>query len=688
MENQKAKQPDSNKGILYDFIFIGLGAGNSLILLSLIKEACVVNKKIAIIEPDLKDKNDKTYCFWALPNDPIVKDLNQIISYTYTSIEVNGSVLQNIENQPYYYTKSIDLYNHTLETLLKSNISIYRKAVLDLVCNDDDLYSIKTDDVEFKSRFIFDSRPPQANQISKEDIYLNQSFYGLHIRCKNEVFNPRTFQMMDFNVDQDEYTQFIYTLPFSSQEALIELTRFGVEKIEIEYAKKILDNKLKNSYGDYEILSDEAGCIPMTTFINPYNKFKGVLNTGASANLIKPSTGYGIKNMYEFAKIVTERIKDENFKLFNQISLKRKKRFRFYDNLLLIILLLWPGEGYKIFTQLFKRQKIHRIFTFLDEKTSLSQEIKIFSTLPIIPFLRALYVYIRKLSWYRFALAAVSVLIYFLFVFLPNDTAVNISYVVILIGLLLIGIPHGAVDHLLQKDKKIALLPFVLNYLFIVVLYFIVWQFLPLFSLLFFIVYSSFHFGESEFEEMGIKIVSTAYYLKAILLGFSILSFIILTHFGEAIDIVSSINGLQFAQSIGKDFTDNIYVFAVLSFVCILSQIQFRKKQSSFLLIFILLIGLKLPLIVAFALYFIFQHSYNAWRHLQVGLSMSSVSLYKKALPFTLGALLVFVILLLPGKIKLDSSEGVIGYFFIFLACISLPHFLIMHIFYRNTALN
>ena len=310
MENLKAKHPYSNVGTSYDFIFIGLGASNSLILLSLIKEACVANKKIAIIEPELKDKNDKTYCFWADPNDSIVKDLKQIISYNYTSIEVNRSVLQNIQNQPYYYIKSIDLYNHTLDALLKLTIPIYRQAVVEVVCSNDDLYSIKTDGGEFESRYIFDSRPPQANQISKEDIYLNQSFYGLHIRCKNEVFNASTFQMMDFNVDQDKYTQFLYTLPFSSQEALIELTRFGVEKIEIEYAKKILDNKLKNSYGDYEILSDEAGCIPMTTFINPYNKFNGVLNTGASANLIKPSTGYGFKNMYEFAIIVTERIKD------------------------------------------------------------------------------------------------------------------------------------------------------------------------------------------------------------------------------------------------------------------------------------------------------------------------------------------------------------------------------------------
>ncbi len=46
----------------YDFVFIGLGASNSLILISLIQKGLTKNKKNAVLEPDSKTNNDKTYC--------------------------------------------------------------------------------------------------------------------------------------------------------------------------------------------------------------------------------------------------------------------------------------------------------------------------------------------------------------------------------------------------------------------------------------------------------------------------------------------------------------------------------------------------------------------------------------------------------------------------------------------------
>ena len=64
--------PTIEKSKVYDFLFIGLGASNSLILLSLLKKKCLLNKEVAIIEADDKDTNDKTYCFWAAPSDSIV----------------------------------------------------------------------------------------------------------------------------------------------------------------------------------------------------------------------------------------------------------------------------------------------------------------------------------------------------------------------------------------------------------------------------------------------------------------------------------------------------------------------------------------------------------------------------------------------------------------------------------------
>jgi hypothetical protein len=90
-------------------------------------------------------------------------------------------------------------------------------------------------------------------------------------------------------------------------------------------------------------------------------------------------------------------------------------------------------------------------------------------------------------------------------------------------------------------------------------------------------------------------------------------------------------------------FDQSIYAvwIASISFLYILIQILLSKKHAHFGLLFLLLLGIKTPLILAFGLYFIFQHSLNAWGHLKHGLNlkMDGFTLYKKALPFTLSAI-------------------------------------------------
>ena len=114
---------------IFDYLFIGLGAGNSLMLLSLLKNQCLAGKKVAIIESDEKKLNDKTYCFWALETDDLVEDLKAIISYQYTHIELPKGTLQSIQDQPYCYIRSIDFYNYTLQICEQEQFPIYRIAV-------------------------------------------------------------------------------------------------------------------------------------------------------------------------------------------------------------------------------------------------------------------------------------------------------------------------------------------------------------------------------------------------------------------------------------------------------------------------------------------------------------------------------------------------------------------------------
>ncbi len=663
----------------YDFVFIGLGASNSLILISLIRKGLTKNKKIAVFEPDGKTKNDKTYCFWANPKDAIVVELKTIISRSFNAIQVNKTRAENIENCPYHYIRSIDLYNFTLDILNEAKIEILRNSIEEITSKNN-INTLHSGTKVYNSNYIFDSRP-FLNLIPKDEIYIHQSFLGWHIRCVNDVFQKDTFDMMNFNVDQNDFTQFMYVIPFSSNEALVELTRFGSEKIVFSYAATILEEFITKEFGEFKKLGEEIGCIPMTTFVNPINQQEGILNTGARANLIKPSTGYGFKKMFAFAQLVNQRIESDDLEEFNKITLDSKERFKFYDRLLLMILLLWPSYGKKIFTRLFNRRPILTIFSFLDEKSSLLQEIKIFMSLPIKPFIKALFLHLKNKNLLRYFIAIITVVFYNILSFINYQIALYFNYLVLIIGLLWIGIPHGALDHLLSKNNNTPILNFIFKYLTVIALYLILWQVAPISSLFVFVIYSSFHFGESELINTNESVKTLRDCLKAFLLGFNILIFIIATHLEESLTIISFLN--KESSSIFYEInTPSWYLtISIASFSYILVQSNISKKKEFIGLLWLLAIGKLVPLTLAFGLYFILQHSYNAWIHLQKGLNMNATQLYKKSAVFTLGALFLFVFIAFFVR-NTDNLNAFWANFFVFIACISLPHFVLMHLFY------
>lgn len=336
----------------YDYVFVGMGASNGLMLLELIKRGYHNSKRIIVIEPLQKNTNDKTYCFWASPESSIVKDLSTIISHQYNFVETNVREAQSIEEQPYHCIRSIDFYNHVEAAINTHAIERLTQNVRSVISNPEHIQII-TDHQTVVGDFVFDSRPPNFKLDPSKHNYLLQSFFGYHIRLKDAVLDVNSFQMMNFDVDQSEYTQFVYNLPYGTNECLVELTRFGVETIDKAYAKKILDDKITASFGSYDIIAEEEGCIPMTVLKNPPSTDDRIIHMGARANLIKPTTGYGFKKMYEFA---------EAFEKPAQYH-EAKKRFSFYDHLLLIILIKWPHLGKK-YSQLYFK-KIQSIVSIL-----------------------------------------------------------------------------------------------------------------------------------------------------------------------------------------------------------------------------------------------------------------------------------------------------------------------------------
>ena len=658
---------------VYDYVFIGMGASNGLMLLELIKRGYHPSKRIAVIEPHHKNTNDKTYCFWASPSDTIVQDLSAIISYQYSFVQTNVRKEQSIENQPYYCIKSIDFYNHVMAAIEAHNIKRFTDTVTSTISGPDSV-QIVTDHHTVFGNCVFDSRPPNFIPSPDKQAYLLQSFFGYHIRLQNAALDVNKFQMMNFDVDQSGYTQFVYNLPYAANECLIELTRFGIDTIDSSYAKKILDEKISTQFGAYEIIAEEEGCIPMTVLKHPPSSDGRIIHMGARANLIKPTTGYGFKKMYEFASAFENQPKPN----------LTKNRFAFYDHLLLIILIRWPHLGKKIFTALFQKNTIQAIFSFLDEKSTLTAEVKIFASLPIVPFLKACVAYGTNRVTKKHGYVIGFMLGYFFIQFLNPSIAAVVGYVGLFAGLLLVGIPHGAVDHLLLQTKSFNLVRFIVQYLLIIAGYFVVWHWAPLFSLILFISYSAYHFGESEMVEINASLHSFTEKSYAFLVGLAILLFIIFSHVETSLLVLHKMNGVDLYVN-AFDFLAYKNWVLPLSLVALLPIWKLRK-QTFLYLIALLLAGTQMPLMLAFGLYFVGSHSIHAWGHIATKLKIPNTKLYLQSLPFNMGALFIFAIFLYLQQANAQLIQSYAATFFIFLACVSLPHIVLMHLFYKKEA--
>ncbi|MEK0413598.1 MAG: hypothetical protein RL070_1086 [Bacteroidota bacterium] len=659
--------------IQYDYVFIGMGASNGLMLLEFIKRGFHQTKRIAIIEKAQKNTNDKTYCFWSTPDASIVKDLSSIISYQYQFVQTNATKVQSIQDQPYYCIKSIDFYNLLQATIASYPIDVFEAQVDGLNPHVNHI-DIAFDSKIIRGAIVFDSRPPNFTQEANNKSFLLQSFFGYHIRLKEAVLNTDTFQMMNFDVDQSNYTQFVYNLPYAPNECLVELTRFGVDTIDVDYAKKILDDKIVTEFGAYEIIAEEEGCIPMTVLKHPASSDDRIIHMGARANLIKPTTGYGFKKMYEFAEAFENPEKAQ----------ASKTRFAFYDHLLLIILIRWPYIGKKIFTALFQKNSIQAIFSFLEEKSAITAEIKIFASLPILPFLRACGIYFTSYFKLGYLFTVGFMALYFLLEWLSPAVASQFGYTGLIIGLLAVGLPHGAVDHLLVQSKKFNLVRFVVQYVCIIAAYFAMWQWFPVFSLLLFIAYSAYHFGESEMVEMRVSLDSVVQKLYAFIIGLSILLFIIFSHLETSILVLNSIHGVSSFLERVDLYTYKNVVLAVSYFSII--PIWWMSKKTCVYLMFILVLGIQMPLMFAFGLYFVGSHSINAWGHIAKKLKTPPKKLYLQSLPFNMGAIFIFAIFLYLQSSNASLIQSYAATFFVFLACVSLPHIILMHLFYKKEA--
>lgn len=642
----------------YRFAFIGLGCANSLVVLELHSRGLLSKSKIVVIEPSQKIENDRTFCFWMSPNDHSQSTIHKLTSHNWKQVQINNERPEEMEGLHYYHIRGIDLYDYTRAILEQYETDYIPQYFSNLPSQNSNYCSIElSNDEKIHADWVFDSRPTNYVTKSKNTTTISQSFIGWEIETEESGFNPEVFVMMDFSIQQSGSTQFIYVLPFSPTRALVEITRFGNEPIPHDLATKLLNDYLERNDTTYEIKSTEAGKIIMSSgSIELPESPERWINTGIRGGKLKPSTGYSFSRNLDFATQISEAIEQEDPSI---ISVNASKRFAYYDRLLLKILSEKPQFGAKIFSQLFQRNKATRILSFLDEKTSFIQDIKLLTSLPIIPFLgqaiKDLYYNIAS----KIKRIHISLFISLLLVALQSIGLLYISAPLLILFLFLLGIPHGALDHLTVKPSlnRKSLLIFILTYLFLGSLVLALFYINPTIGLIFFLAYSSVHFGQTDLNHWGISSAIIDF-----IWGAYVLLSILITHSIEVSAVLSDM-GIPFNINFPESFLPQLIVL-IFGIVWIVIYRMTEMLQTILLLVLLA----QLPLIYAFGTYFVFHHSMHGWLQLKSKLKKSSVQLWKSALPFTLGSLLLFT------GLSFFKHEINWGDVFIFLAVISFPH--------------
>lgn len=345
------------------------------------------DKKILLIDREPKIRNDRTWCFWEKQagffEDIVYRRWNRI---SFFSEKFSSS----FDISPYQYKmiRGADFYRYCLEEIKNhGNVEMMYGRLQDWQRDEKGLF-LRLDEKELflqEAGVVFNSvYTPQS--LHKKSLRLLQHFKGWVIESAEPAFDEREATMMDFRVPQRYGTSFAYVLPFSSRAALVEYTLFTKELLKPQQYDEELKDYISTflNIKSYSITETETGIIPMT---NEKFSFSGkVWNIGTAGGQTKASSGYTFQFIQKHSQHILECLLSG--KPLSHVP-ATPKRFRFYDNTLLHILYHNRLPGDTIFTRLFSRNPPQAVLRFLDNESTWGQELKIISTLPAFPFLKA-----------------------------------------------------------------------------------------------------------------------------------------------------------------------------------------------------------------------------------------------------------------------------------------------------------
>lgn len=367
----------------YDYIIMGAGCAGLSLAMHLSRSGITQHKSVLLVDHDAKLQNDRTWSFWETGTSMF----EDIVHHRWSSLEVYtpyGHLPLDIDPYVYKMIRGIDYYDYARRMLSSDDHVDWVQGQAQL--HDSRSADVTVDGVQVTGGHVFKTFADGPVDTTQH-LFTLQHFGGWFVEVVAPLWDPSCATFMDFRIEQVAgQTRFCYVLPVSPTRALVEVAIYSdAPWTDRQYDVVLEEYIARYITGEhYHVADREYGVIPMTDYPFWDHDTATVTHIGTAGGAVKPSSGYAFSRIHKQSRAIVDHLNGD--KPWHRYRSVFKDRFLRYDATLLHVLLRQRLESAKVFHTMFDNNTAALVLAFLNEETSLLQEVDICSSMPTIPF--------------------------------------------------------------------------------------------------------------------------------------------------------------------------------------------------------------------------------------------------------------------------------------------------------------
>ena len=322
----------------------------------------------------------RTFCFFAPAEESLpVQPYKRWENVRFRGQHFDRSIAT--ESTPYALVRGDDFFDSTLRELEE------RGACFSWECGYADIQgnSIRTGVGVYE----FEKAIDASFEVSGARSLLWQSFGGVWIQTETDCFDPSTALLMDLLPSAESCpVAFVYVLPISTREALVEHTTFSSRQMPSEWHLSACHEWIRSHvHGDCTVIAREAGLIPMGL-----ERSVAIENIviGSAGGAIRASTGYAFLNIQRQARDLARALVEGGGGDVPRIHDGLPSWYATADALFLKALAKAPLKGSLLMGRLLDKAPAQPLIRFLAGDANIVEALRVMSSVPKMMMMRAL----------------------------------------------------------------------------------------------------------------------------------------------------------------------------------------------------------------------------------------------------------------------------------------------------------